>query len=329
MSKWVNTDKFKEFAKKKQEEAEQTDSNGGGTSFFPKWNTPKGYSTEKPTVYKIRFLPDKNGDFYKKYFYHFVKSGEKSYLFKCLKTESWDNYCPWCHAGRILYQGSSDDKQKAKQLYRKTRYVGNIYIIDDPRDSQAEESRKVGGTVRLYEFPATIEGKIRTQITDEEEGRGAAIFDPEEGYNFLVKVALKKPDADGTQWPTYEMSEFSLNKNAISDNSEKIKEIMDSVYDLTEYLNSIDMDVETHKKLLKQEMLWEDVQDQFEKYLEGKQNTGESAVQQMDKVFDGDSEESSGEESNDEPTNTQEGGEEEQQSSEDEDRELLNELENL
>lgn len=197
-------------------------------------------------------------------------------------------------------------------------------MIDDPRDSQAEESRKVSGTVRLYEFPATIEGKIRTQITDEEEGRGAAIFDPEDGYNFLVKVALKKPDSDGTQWPTYEMSEFSLNKNAIADSSEKIKEIMDSVYDLSEYLKSIEMDVETHKKLLKEEMLFEDVQDQFERYMEGKEPEGrKSALDQMDEAFG--SEETSNEQthpSNEESTSNE-------SSDEEDDKNILDELERL
>ena len=323
MSKWVDTDKFKQFAKEKQEEAEQSSSGGGG--FFKKWTNPKGNSTEKPTVYKIRFLPDAQGNFYKKYLYHFLRSGEKSYFFKCPKTESWENYCPWCHAGRILYQGNSDDKEKAKQLYRKTRFVGNVFIIDDPRDVQAEESRKVNGTVRLYEFPATIEGKIKTQITDEEEGRGPAIFDPEDGYNFLVKVALKKQDSGGNQWPTYEMSEFSLNKNSIADSSEKIKEIMDSVYDLSEYLQSIEMDAEMHKKLLKNEMLWEDVQSEFEKFMEGKEpESRKSALDQMDKTFGPD---------DDTQNTTPENGESSHNDSntedEDDDIKVLDELNNL
>ncbi len=198
-------------------------------------------------------------------------------------------------------------------------------MIDDPRDTQAEESRKVSGTVRLYEFPATIEGKIKTQVTDEEEGRGAAIFDPEDGYNFIVKVALKKPDPDGTQWPTYEMSEFSLNKNAIADSSEKIKEIMDSVYDLSEYLQSIEMDTETHKKLLKNEMLWEDVADQFEKYMEGKEPESKgSALDQMDETFgpndDTQNTTPENEESSDNDSNTED---------EDDDSKVLDELENL
>lgn len=233
-------------------------------------------------------MPDKKGEFYKKYFFHFIWSGEKAYKFKCPKTESVENYCPWCHASRILYQGSADDKKTAKKFYRQTKFASNVYIIDDPRDSQEEESRKVSGSVRIYEFPGTIEGKIKTQITDEEEGRGAAIFDPEEGYNFLVKVASKKPDSNGTIWPTYEASEFSLNKNAILEDSDKIEKVMESVYDLSEFINSLEMDTEFHKKLLKQEMLYEDVQDQFEKYMEGKESEGkDSALDQMDDVFDG------------------------------------------
>lgn len=244
---------------------------------------------QKPNTYKIRLLPDKNGEFYKKYFYHFYYTGEdKPVYLKCSKSEDLENYCPWCHASRILYQGSKEDKQKAGKYYRNTRFVGNVFVVEDPRDVQAEESYKVSGKVRLYEFPATIESKIRAQVTDQEEGRGPEIFDPEEGYNFLIKVAAKPPDQNGRIWPDYSPTEFSLKKNAIANSKEEIEEIMNSVYNLSEYLDSMSVNPETHKRLLKQEMLWEDVQDQFERYMEGKEPEKKDALNEMDNAFGSD-----------------------------------------
>lgn len=335
MSKWVNTEKFEQFAKQKQQE-EEKQGNGGG--FYSKWPNPAMGTQDKPQIYKIRLIPDKNGDFYKKYFYHFFKSGDKANYFKCPKTEDLNNYCPWCQVAKILYQGSEDDKKKAKNYSFNARFAANAYIYNDPRDANTNDDQyKHTGKVKLYEFPKTIESKIKSQVTDPEDGRGYAIFDPEEGYNLIIKVAAKPPDQNGRVWPDYSATEFSPNKNALG-SEEEIKEIMNSVYDLTEYLSSIGMEWDKHKQLLKQEMLWEDVESDFVKYVEGKSNQEKigSVVEQMDEdpfepgkqeIPTQDNTETNTETNTEEKSNTEENKKSNDGDISDED--LLNEIENL
>jgi hypothetical protein len=224
---------------------------------------------DKAKVYRGRLLPDKQGQFYKKYYYHFFKSGEKASYVKCNKTDNFDNYCPWCHANQILWKGNSNDQKKAALYKRNERFCSNFFIIEDPRDSDTASEYKVNGKVRLYEFPATIESKIVNELTNEQEGYGSAIFDPEDGYDLQVRIKAKKPDAKGKVWPDYSDTMFSRSKSSIAETEAEIKEIMNTVYDLNEYINSINVDWEVQEKLLKQELLWDDVKDTFMKNVPG------------------------------------------------------------
>lgn len=326
MSKWIDRSKYEEFAKKKKEEKEKEPASkkvGGG--LFLRWQNPKMGDQENPNVYKVRVLPDKQGNFYVGYFFHFFKSGEKSNYVLCPKTFGFDRYCPWCHATQILYKGNQSDKQRAQTYRRNQRYVANVYIVNDPRDASVQdESYKVGGTVRLYEFPATIENKIKNEITDPEQGYGPAIFDPEEGHDFLIKVRAKKPDKYGNIWPDYSDTMFARKPSAISNDEEEIKKIMESVYDLNEYLENLSMSWENHKKLLQQEMLWEDVKSEFLKYSgmtngntvghSDEVNTTANPEREMDQIP----------EANNEETET-----ENESNNEDSDEDLLEELKSL
>lgn len=263
MSKWVNSNKFEEFKNKKREEKDSNDSSQVG-GFFLKWNNPKMGTQEKEKVYRGRLLPDKNGDFYFKYFYHFIQIGDQTYYIKCPKSDSMNNFCPWCHANQQLWKGNDSDKKRAYKYKRNTRFVVNFFIGHDPRDADAEdENRKVSGKVRLYEFPETIESKIKNELTNDEEGYGYKIFDPEEGHDLMIKIKAKKPDKNGKVWPDYSNTEFSRKPSAIAETTEEVEKIMESVYDLTEYLKSLEKDWKFHEKLLKQELVWDDVEDAF------------------------------------------------------------------
>ena len=93
MSKWVNNDKFEQFKNKKKEEKSKPDENVGG-GFFLKWKNPQMGTQDKPKVYKVRLLPDKNQDFYLKYFYHFFQTEDnKTYyiILSVLKQTAWIN----------------------------------------------------------------------------------------------------------------------------------------------------------------------------------------------------------------------------------------------
>lgn len=282
---------------------------------------------DTPKVYKVRLLPDKNQDFYVKYFYHFFQTEDnKTYYIKCPKTHGFDKFCPWCSVNQQLYKGTDSDKKRAYRYKRNERFVSNVYIVDDPRDSDVNKEEKVSGTVRLYEFPATVEGKIKNELTNDDEGFGPAIFDPEKGHDLQIKILAKKPDKNNKVWPDYSLTEFSRKPYPIAETEEGIKEIMDSVYDLSEYIDKMGMNWDSHEKLLKQELVWDDVEDAFirnvgktESATESEDTSNNDKTEDDNPPFEPDvtdssaNTESSGDNSGDDP----------------DDQELLDELRNL
>jgi hypothetical protein len=265
LSKWIKKDLFSDFQKAKKEEAEAPQQGFGIRRQEVVWETPQKGTAEKPKVYEGRFLPDKNGAFYKKYSYHMFLSGEKWAFILCPKTDGFDKYCPFCSVTSKLYQGTAADKKMAYQYKRKEKFVGNFYIIDDPRDHERDEDKKVNGTVKLYEFPAKVEMKLKTEVTDSKQGYGYRIFDPgEEGHNFILKVLATKKDPNGNVWPDYSSSQFSRNSEALGNDNE-IEKIMESCVDIDEYIDSLRTNNERMVEILKAEMVWDLVSDEFNK----------------------------------------------------------------
>lgn len=267
MSKWLKKDDYDMFANQKIKESDnQPEQVGNG--FYKKWNNPKMGTVDRAKEYKVRLLPDPVKGFYKEYFYHGFMSGEKFKYFLCPKTDGLDVYCPFCEANKILYQGNDTDKKKAIDYKRKVRYVSNIYVIDDPRDAEVkDDSYKVNNTVRLYEFPATVESKICNEVTDKVNGYGLGIFDPEKGYDLILKVKSKPKDKYGKEWPDYGDTMFARRSTPIVEDVDKIEDIMSQRVDLSKYIDSLKLSVDDMESLLKIEMLWEDVGHTFERQL--------------------------------------------------------------
>ena len=263
MSKWINKDLFGEFQEQKKQEKEQPQ--GGGLKRLDMvWKNPEKGTESTPKIYVVRFIPDKKGNFYKKYFYHMFKSGEKWAHFLCPKTHDFDNFCPFCSATQKLYMGTQADKKMAYSYKRKEKFVGNVFIQDDPRDSERGEDDKVNKTVKLYEFPGKVEMKLKEQITDTKYGLGPAIFDPSEGgYDFIIKVLSTKKDPSGNVWPDYSNSEFARRPSAIADTESEIDSIMETTIDLAEYIGMMKRDDEAVESTLKSEMLWDLVKDEW------------------------------------------------------------------
>jgi len=264
MSKWINKEKFKQFQKGKAEEKDEKKSGGINRSELV-WKTPEKGTDSRPKVYEGRFLPDKDGEFYKKYYYHMFKAGEKWSFSLCPKTFDFDNFCPLCAATSKLYTGSANDKSQAGQIRRKEKFVGNFYIVDDPRDNEAEEGKEVNGTVKLYEFPGKVEMKLKEEITDTRNGLGVDIFDPgDDGYNFILKVLSTKKDARGNVWPDYSQSMFARRSEALGTEGE-IDKIMDSTHNLKEYVDNMKRDEEDVIDVLKSEMLYDIIEDDIKR----------------------------------------------------------------
>lgn len=266
MSKWINKDLFEDFQKEKIEEKE-TSSNSGFMRSNVVWQTPERGTVETPKVYEGRFLSDPNGKFYKKFYYHFWKTGENWNFVLCTKTHDFSNYCPFCSANNKLWNGTQQDKKHAYLLKRKEKFVGNFYIVKDNRDDDREEENKVINKVKIYEFPSKVEQKLKKEITNRDQGYGYQIFDPSEGgRNFIISVLSTKKDKNNNQWPDYSNSEFSRTQYALGDSDSEIKDIMDRCIDLEEYIKSMNTPKDKQVEILKNEFLWELVKDECLKY---------------------------------------------------------------
>ena len=266
-SKWINGDLFNKFQEQKKNEKDKPQGGGGLRRSELAWKNPEMGTVDRAKIYVGRFLPDPKGQFYKEYQYHMFKVGEQWTFFLCPKTYHMENFCPWCSANSKLYTGTKADKQQAYQLKRKQKFLGNWYVIDDPRDAEAQsDEAKVNGTVRVYEFPGKIEKKIKEQITDVNNGLGPLIFDPgSEGFDFILKVTSTIKDRNGKVWPDYQLSEFARKPHAIADSEQGIKAIMDSTIDLDEYLKNMERDDDDIKEALKTLMVWDLVESEWNK----------------------------------------------------------------
>jgi len=265
MSKWIKKDLFDDYVKKKEQEQEK----GESTSFLKRsdivWPNPTAGSTTQPEVYEGRFLPDPNGEFTLKYFYHMWKTDKWNYVF-CEKTHDINNYCPVCSLVNKLYAGTSKDKALASMIKRKTRHVGNFYIVSDKRDLKVTDEAEMNeGKVKLYEFPDKVDAKIKLQLLDKKEGLGADIFDPgEDGYNFILRIKSTKPDGSGRTYPDYSDSDFSR-KPSVLGNDKMINQIMNNRYDIKEYVNSLTTPRDRIIAILESEMLYDLVKDEWSK----------------------------------------------------------------
>jgi hypothetical protein len=263
MSKWINKDLFDDFRKEKVEEKE---SSGGGVRRSEMiWDTPQRGTTENPKIYEGRFLQHPSNKPYMKYYYHMWQSGENWIFVLCPKTgtqEDFKNFCPLCSANIKLYNGTGQDKKQAYAIKRKERFVGNWYIVKDPRDAEKDDENKVTGKVKLYEFPLAVEKKLKNEIIDSDEGYGDQIFDPSEnGRNFIVKVLSTKKDEDGKQWPDYSSSTFSRSQSSLG-NDEEIEKIMEQCINLKDYISSMVVPKDKMVEILKNEFLWDLVEEE-------------------------------------------------------------------
>lgn len=216
-------------------------------------------------------------------------SGEKWVFLLCPKTYNFDNYCPWCSVTSKLYMGSAADKSAAYNYKRKEKFVGNVFVVEDPRDADREKEERMAGTVKIYEFPAKVEMKLKEEITDMKNGLGPAIFDPsDEGYDFILKVLSTKKDDRGRQWPDYSNSAFARRPSGIADTDGKIRSILDETKELDNYIKTLERDNDFIKESLKNEMVYDLIETEWKKHTDIQERIADAstAVEGIDDDID-------------------------------------------
>lgn len=266
MSKWINKKLFQEFQEEKENEKDKPESGGGDFSKYAKWKNPEAGPVDKNKTYEIRFLPDKTGNFYKKYYYHGFYTEEKKFkYFLCPKTFDMEAYCPCCDLSSKLWLGSANDKKEAKTFSKKDRFVGNIFVMSDPRDvDQQDDAKKFSNKGFLYEFPSKIESKLKEQITDKKNGLGVDIFDPgKDGRTFIIKVKSTKQDENKKSWPDYSDSQFAPKSSPLFEDEAQIDAVMENTVILKEYLDSINSNVDDMVAAIKSMFMFDYIADNY------------------------------------------------------------------
>lgn len=290
MSRWLKKELFGSFREELLAEQEKKNKSFGDD--FKRWRLQAG-TADKPMIYEGRFLPDKDGSpRYKKFHYHMFKRGDQWVYFVCDKTFNFENFCPYCSGSKVLWGGSAADKVAAKAFGRKDKYISNFYVVDDPRDSEVpkdienREEKLNSGKTKLLEFGVKLESKVRQELLDEKEGVGTAVFDPEEGYNFIIKVKSTKPDKDNKTWPDYADSKFSRASGPLGSTKE-IKAIMDDTIDLNQYLESQRKSPAELKEMLEKDMLWGIVEQEWNRQY-GKVGSTKTVTPEVEEVVEED-----------------------------------------
>ncbi len=206
---------------KKQKEKEAS----GGLKDQRYWK-PRNPEGNEKWNFKLRILPGKDDNQlpWVRTFKHNFLLPDGSYVNEdCPGTISVE--CPICSVSRKYFQtGDASDEIVGRKLWRKARYVCNVLVIKDPQTPENE------GKVFLWEFGRKIYDKFDNALFPEDEDESKVFMHPTQGYdfNFITRKVA--------EFPNYDDSYFSSKMSSLGKDDE-IDEILDHVYDLSEFTN--------------------------------------------------------------------------------------------
>lgn len=128
----------------------------------------------------------------------------------------------WAEGKESIVRGDDDSPGRKRKL----SYYSNVYIIDDP------ENPENNGKVKIYKYGVKILDKIRLALKPaSKRKKPLEVFDMFKGADFNIVINKK-----GKYW-NYDDSEFLDPEPLLEGNEEKLEEIYNSLYDLTEFTN--------------------------------------------------------------------------------------------
>jgi len=173
----------------------------------------------------IRFLPPGGDeeDPYVHYYEYSFKGPGGNYYEKSRKSLGRDEADPCQEFVQQFW--NADDEKTARKYPRKQVFISNILVIKDPEHPENE------GKVFKFKYGVQIFNKIEEAMDPKIPGEPSIdAFDLLEGANF--KLIIGKKD----KYPTYEASKFDA-PSKLSDKTEKMAEILDKCYPLSEYVS--------------------------------------------------------------------------------------------
>jgi len=216
MAKWDRSKFVNNMGKLK----EQEDASTGVDKRFWKPEAPK----EGKNIYRIRMLPMDSALMpWVKVLKHQFKTPTGFFYENCPATLG--HKCPIDeHAGILFNTGDPQDEIKARQFYRKKRFIANILVITDKKTPANE------GKVFLWEFGTKLYDKFYAVLFPEPGLEQLIFIDPEKGFdiNLITKTV--------SGFPNYDETQFVRESSPISTNPEEIDRIMESAYNLNEFI---------------------------------------------------------------------------------------------
>lgn len=188
----------------------------------------------------IRFLPEpeKHDLPYVRTYSHSFKEQTKWYIEDCPTTIGGD--CPVCEANSALWNtGVKEKKDIASKRKRIMKYVGNIFVVSDPKNPENE------GKVFLFKYGKTIYDMITGAITPEFQDEVAMNpYDLWTGANFKLKARL-----GDNRFRDLGKSEFESPSALLGGDDALLERLWKSEYSLKEFLDPAKF--KTHEVLLK------------------------------------------------------------------------------
>lgn len=238
MSKLAELKKKSAANLKKLQEKLENQSGGQGPRddriWKPRFNKEKGKGTAI-----VRFLIPKNGDpFVEVKSYSFSGPGGNFYdLARSTIGEEDPIQIAAINAFRkAKAEGDESLKTLAKKFLPKSAYYANVYIIKD------EEHPENEGKVMIYEFGRQIFQFIEKLLKPEfDDIDPSDPFDYFTGRNFKIRMVGREiPDSrtgNKILVPNYENSEFDVESAFLDGDEDKIEEIYEKTFDLSEFVD--------------------------------------------------------------------------------------------
>lgn len=184
------------------QEKQQNRQGNGNSDYYLFWKMEAGQEIE------VRILPDlweDNPLVYEinKLMHHLSING-KQRKSPCLRM--WDEQCPVCDTAQEFYKIDGDGSARGSALYRKRSVLIRAMILKDPLP--VEETGPRLGKVMTLEFGRELRNRVLNSMSEFAADDGAP-YDPDTGFNFIIKKQMKGKYGD------YTASTFARRPSAI------------------------------------------------------------------------------------------------------------------
>jgi len=182
--------------------------------------------TVPDNIYVVRVVPNAKdpAKTFTDYFIHGWKSPATGRYTQTICPSTFGEDCPICQERfRLWNKGDEASKEESKLFARKERFYTNVYVVDDPENSDNN------GTVKIYGYGRQIKKIIDEAIdgADKDEFGGRIIDFTDEGCNLRIRV-----EKNSAGFPNYDMSKFL----SPSDIDADIDTVMEQAHDFTPLL---------------------------------------------------------------------------------------------